>query len=56
VGGRIVAEVLIGLLLSDPEGVLTGDASWQPVNGAFGCRKDGVFGIGDLLVHAAGAG
>jgi hypothetical protein len=30
VGGRIVAEVLIGLLQTDPNGYLASESGWQP--------------------------
>lgn len=48
VGGRIVTEVLLGLLRSDLESYLTVDPGWQPTLPAAGDR----FGLADLLVFA----
>ncbi|GIM91121.1 peroxidase family protein [Paractinoplanes toevensis] len=45
VGGRIVAEVLIGLLRADPASYLTLEPDWQPTLPAAGP----VFGLTDLL-------
>jgi hypothetical protein len=36
VGGRIVAEVMLGLLLADPTSYLSGQPHWQPHLGATG--------------------
>lgn len=36
VGGRIVAEVLLGLLIADPTSYLTRQPDWQPHLGAQG--------------------
>ena len=44
VGGRIVAEVLLGLLQGDDNSYLRQDPGWRP---AFG--RDGCFTITDLL-------
>jgi Animal haem peroxidase len=55
VGGRIVAEVLIGLLYGDPRSYLRLEPGWRPKPGCFGARRDGgnpphpVFGTPDLL-------
>ena len=40
VGGRIVAEVLLGLLFGDPRSLLTLDPKWQPSAGANYALKD----------------
>ncbi|MGC9670560.1 peroxidase family protein [Planosporangium sp. 12N6] len=48
VGGRIVAEVLIGLLRADADAYLTVDPAWRPTLPAAGVR----FGLADLLVFA----
>jgi len=47
VGGRIVAEVLIGLLANDPQGFLRQRPAWKPE----GLRAvhAGDFTLGDLL-------
>ena len=34
VGGRIVAEVLLGLLMADPDSYLNNQPQWQPSLGA----------------------
>jgi hypothetical protein len=47
VGGRIVAEVIIGLILGDRNSYLTQDPDWTPTYGA-----DDAFGITDLLRSA----
>ena len=52
VGGRIVAEVLIGLLRSDPSSYLRVQPTWQPKGGRFGAPKDGEFSVADLLRFA----
>ena len=50
VGGRIVAEVLLGLLRADPDAYLTADPSWTPTLPS----RDGTsFGLTDLLLFAA---
>jgi hypothetical protein len=51
-GGRIVAEVFIGLLRADPSSYLNVQPTWQPRAGEFGARKDGEFTIMDLLRFA----
>jgi hypothetical protein len=49
VGGRIVAEVVIGILRNDPESYLTNDPSWRPT---LPSHEPGSFKIRDLLVPA----
>jgi Animal haem peroxidase len=45
-GGRIVAEVLIGILRTDPGSYLANDADWTPTLPA----REGRFGLTDLLL------
>jgi hypothetical protein len=47
VAGRIVAEVLIGLLQTDPNGYLAANPSWQPLFGS-----GGTFRMTDFLTYA----
>jgi hypothetical protein len=47
-GGRIVAEVFVGILQGDRQSYLRQDPFWQPLFG----KKDGEFGIADLLRFA----
>jgi len=47
VGGRIVAEVLIGIIRSDPESYLANDPTWQPT---LPSHQPGAFKIRDLVV------
>ncbi len=47
VGGRIVAEVFIGLMLGDSHSFLRQSPEWKP-NPAL-TRKDGTFGIAELI-------
>ena len=49
VGGRIVAEVIIGIIRRDPESYLANDPSWRPTLPA---HQPGTFKIRDLLVPA----
>jgi hypothetical protein len=49
VGGRIVAEVLIGLMESDPGSYLAADPGWTPTLPA---RTKGAFDMVDLLTFA----
>jgi hypothetical protein len=53
VGGRIVAEVLIGLLYGDRLSYLRGDPLWQPAPGQFGARGgrsgEPIFGMPELF-------
>jgi hypothetical protein len=48
VGGRIVAEVLVGLLEADATSLLHQEARWRPTLG----KEAGTFGIADLLERA----
>jgi hypothetical protein len=48
VGGRIVAEVLTGIIAADPESYLALDPAWTPTLPSHGPR----FGLSDLLVPA----
>ena len=48
VGGRIVAEVFLGLLRSDPASFLTVRPTWQPTLPA----KNGAFRMTDFLTFA----
>lgn len=48
VGGRIVAEVFIGLLQTDPSSYLASRPRWQPTLPA----RDGVFRMTDFLTFA----
>jgi hypothetical protein len=50
VGGRIVAEVLTGLIDADPTSYRAVDPDWSPTLPAHGAR----FGLTDLLVPASG--
>jgi hypothetical protein len=50
VGGRIVAEVLLGLLRADPDSCLVADPHWRPTLPA----QDRSFGLADLLQFADG--
>ena len=50
VGGRIVAEVLLGLLRADPDSYLAADPSWTPTLPG---RADPSFNLTDLLTFAA---
>lgn len=52
VGGRIVAEVFIGLLHGDPLSYLSVEPTWRPTLGRFGAREDGQLTIADLLRFA----
>src|SRR5947208_176285 len=54
VGGRIVAEVLIGLLRGDPSSYLSVRPLWRPKEGEFGAREHGIFTVADLLRFARG--
>lgn len=51
VGGRIVAEVFIGLMQADSQSFLNLNPAWKPRKGQFGCRQDGSFTMNDLLTH-----
>src|SRR2546430_2969 len=52
VGGRIVAEVLIGLLSADPASYLAIQPTWRPKAGEFGAPRDSEFTVADLLRFA----
>lgn len=54
VGGRIVAEVFIGLLQGDPQSYLSVEPTWQPTPGKFGASADGQFSMVNLLRFATG--
>jgi hypothetical protein len=47
VGGRIVAEVLVGLLAHDPQGFLRQQPTWKPEG--LRAERPGHFTLGDLL-------
>ena len=47
VGGRIVAEVFLGLMLEDKHSFLKQNALWQPF--AMFRASDGTFGMADLI-------
>jgi hypothetical protein len=53
VGGRIMAEVLVGLLQRDPNSYLYLDPSWKPA--APIASETGKFAFGDLLKFAGAA-
>ena len=46
VGGRIVAEVIVGIVRNDPESYLSNDPSWQPT---LPSHERGIFKIRDLV-------
>lgn len=52
VGGRIVAEVFLGLLDGDPLSYISVHPRWQPTANQFGASADGVFTMPDLLRYA----
>ena len=47
VGGRIVAEVVVGIIRTDPESYLINDPSWRPT---LPSHQPGVFKIRDVLI------
>jgi hypothetical protein len=47
VGGRIVGEVLLGIIDADPESFRSVDPTWRPT---LASHEEGIFGIGDLLL------
>jgi len=49
VGGRIIAEVIVGIIRRDPESYLTNDPSWRPT---LPSHQSGSFKIRDLLIPA----
>ncbi len=52
VGGRIVAEVFLGILKADRTSYLNLAPAWEPSKGHFGCNKDGQYVIQNLLKFA----
>ncbi len=52
VGGRIVAEVLIGLLAGDPSSFLNVDPTWTPKAGEFGATHDRLYRMAELITFA----
>lgn len=54
VGGRIVAEVLVGLLAGDPLSYFNVEPGWSPVEGEFGAGRNGEFGMAELVSFATG--
>ena len=52
VGGRIVAEVFLGLLQGDPFSYLRVQPNWRPEPNEFGADGDGDFRMRHLLGHA----
>jgi hypothetical protein len=51
VGGRIVGEVMIGIIDRDPESFRTVDPGWRPTLPAVG----ETFGLADLLLLSSGS-
>ena len=47
VGGRIVGEVLVGIVDADPESFRSVDRGWTPTLPA---RRAGAFGLADILL------
>ncbi|HEX6711005.1 MAG TPA: hypothetical protein VF068_11810, partial [Rubrobacter sp.] len=52
VGGRIVAEVFLGLLKGDPFSFLRVEPNWSPGPNEFGADENGNFRMRNLLGHA----
>jgi len=52
VGGRIVAEVFLGILKADPTSYLNVAPRWEPSKGQFGCTQNGHYSIQNLLRFA----
>ncbi|HEY1237276.1 MAG TPA: peroxidase family protein [Solirubrobacterales bacterium] len=50
VGGRLVGEVLVGIIDSDPESFRSVDPTWRPT---LPSHEAGAFGIADLLVPSS---
>jgi hypothetical protein len=50
VGGRIVAEVLLGIVDADPASYRSVDPSWRPTLPA---AQDGSFGLEELLAFSS---
>ena len=55
VGGRIVAEVLIGLLVGDPLSFVNIAPTWRPKAGQFGATQNGLYRMAELLRFAGAA-
>ncbi len=53
VGGRIVAETMVGLMLGDPHSFLSQDPYWEPLPDFL--NADGEFGIAELITAATQA-
>lgn len=51
VGGRIVAEIFIGLPIGGSLSFINVAPDWQSQHGRFGCLCDGRFSMADLLRH-----
>lgn len=52
-GGRLVAEVWIGLMLRDPDCFVWADPGWLPRAGVCGCLREGEYGMVEFLSYAA---
>ena len=52
VGGRIVGEVLVGIIDADPESFRSIDPEWTPT--LLAARRTGAFGLADILVPVYG--
>ena len=52
VGGRIVAEVFVALLQADKNAFMNAAPEWRPIAGKFGCLKNDMFTVGDLVTYA----
>lgn len=55
VGGRIVAETIIGLLAADPLSFLSVQPNWQPLFPRRDSKSDGPFTLSDLFAFALSA-
>jgi hypothetical protein len=55
VGGRIVAEVLVGLLVGDPLSFVNIAPNWRPKAGQFGATQNGLYRMAELLRFAGAA-
>jgi hypothetical protein len=52
VGGRIVAETMLGILYGDSSSFVNTRPNWTPRSGRFGARLDGTFTVGHFLEFA----
>ncbi len=52
VGGRIVAEIFVGLLIGDKTSFLNIDPGWKPQKGEFGCSEEGSYDMSNLIHFA----